>query len=189
MQADPQPYRQLALVLRQAGRQEGAVNVEVAREDALTKFGGLDSAQRVRRLGLKAIIGYGYRPLRALWWILFFVVVGTALFRWGYGAGIITPTEEHAYEVFVRTGEPPPHYPPFHSFVYSLENFLPLVELHQSKYWRPNPHRGPVGSSLRWTGDRFSSHILRWYLWIHILAGWTITPLLFAGLAGLLRSD
>ena len=31
--------------------------------------------------------------------------------------------------------------------------------------------------------------ILRWYLWMHILAGWTITPLLFAGLAGLLRND
>jgi hypothetical protein len=32
------------------------------------------------------------------------------------------------------------------------------------------------------------ARMLRWYLWIHILAGWTITPLLFAGLAGLLRN-
>ncbi|MGH7987919.1 MAG: hypothetical protein ACREQX_16775 [Candidatus Binataceae bacterium] len=28
---------------------------------------------------------------------------------------------------------------------------------------------------------------LRWYLWLHILAGWIITPLLFVGLARLLR--
>jgi len=33
------------------------------------------------------------------------------------------------------------------------------------------------------------ARLLRWYLWLHILAGWTVTPLLFAGLSGLLRND
>ncbi|HLW71595.1 MAG TPA: hypothetical protein VKS22_13360 [Candidatus Binataceae bacterium] len=189
LQSNPQPYRQLAEVMRAEGRPEGAINVEMARQDALTAkethFG-----PRVWRLALKWVLGYGYRPLRALWWILLFVVFGTVLFGWGYHARIITPTNERAYEVFVQTGAPPPYYPPFSSFVYSLENFLPVVELHQGQYWRPNPLHMPTASSApRWVSATFGARILRWYLWVHILAGWTITPLLFAGLAGLLRND
>jgi len=190
--AQPQPYRQLALVLRQSGAEEGATRVEIARESALTEYGGLPLSERVWRMALRLTIAYGYRPLRALWWILLFVMVRTALFEWGYRARLITPTEESAYESFCATGEPPPHYPPFSSFVYSLENFLPVVDLHQETYWRPNPrHRrandkpATAAESLR---ETLPARILRWYLWLHILAGWTITPLLFAGLAGLLRS-
>jgi hypothetical protein len=185
LQRDPQPYRQLSQVLRETGRPEGAINVEMARQDALTAqekhFG-----PRVWRFALKWVLGYGYRPLRALWWILLFVVFGTVLFGWGYHARIITPTDERAYEVFVRTGAPPSYYPPFSSFVYSLENFLPVVELHQGEYWRPNPLHMPTPTRASMS---FAACTLRWYLWVHILAGWAITPLLFAGLAGLLRND
>lgn len=190
MQAQAQPYRQLAQVLRASGQLDGAVEVEIAREDAITRFTQLGLARRLWRLALDGIIGYGYNPLRALWWILGFVAIGTALFGWGYRARVITPTEERAYEAFIKTGEPPPHYPPFNSVVYSLENFLPIVELHQGEYWRPNPlHPTARRRHARWTGETFPARLLRWYLWVHILAGWTITPLLFAGLAGLLRND
>jgi hypothetical protein len=185
LQGEPQPYGQLAQIMREEGRPEGAINVEMARQDALTAkethFG-----PRLWRYTLKWVLGYGYRPLRALWWILLFVVFGTILFALGYRARIITPTDERAYEVFARSGAPPPYYPPFSSFVYSLENFLPVVELHQGEYWRPNPLH-VTGADRRAAG--FAAHALRWYLWAHILAGWTITPLLFAGLAGLLRND
>jgi hypothetical protein len=190
MQAQPQPYRQLAEVLRRNGREEGATNIELAREDAVTRFGRMSLAERIWRLALDWIIGYGYRPLRALWWIIGFVILGSFLFRWGYRARLIAPTEEHAYEIFIRTGQPPPHYSPFSSFVYSLENFLPVVNLHLDEYWRPNPrHRTGSGRSfLRFTDETFAARMVRWYLWVHILAGWVITPLLFAGLAGLLHS-
>jgi len=191
--AQPQPYRQLALVLREDGAEEGATQVEIARENAIAEYGGLPLSQRLWRLALRATIGYGYRPLRALWWILMFVTAGTMLFGWGYRARLITPTEESAYEIFCASGAPPPHYPPFSSFVYSLENFLPVVDLHQGSYWRPNPRHRPAGDkpvaaaeSVRQT---LPARLLRWYLWLHILAGWTVTPLLFAGLSGLLRND
>ena len=191
LQAQPQPYRQLAHVLRDNGREEGAAKAEIARESALTRYGGMSIATRVWREALRLTIGYGYRPLRALWWILGFVMLGATLFGWGYRAGLITPTEENAYQEFINSGAPPRHYPPFSSFVYSLENFLPVVDLHQGTYWRPNPHHQPMGHrrEARWLDTTLSARVLRNYLWIHILAGWTITPLLFAGLAGLLRTD
>jgi hypothetical protein len=189
----PQPYRQLAHVLRENGAEEGATVVEIAHENAITEYGGIPLGQRIWRQALRATIGYGYRPLRALWWILLFVVQGTVLFGWGYRRGLITPTEESAYDSFCRHGTPPPHYPPFSSFVYSLENFLPVVDLHQETYWRPNPRHRRAGhksakpaESVR---ETVPARLLRWYLWLHILAGWTITPLLFAGLAGLLRNS
>ena len=189
----PQPYRQLAKVLGETGREEGATDVRIAKEIALRRHGNLSWLQRAWNLMLEATIGYGYKPLRALWWIAGFVVLGTLLFRWGYYLRLITPTEEAAYREFVASGEAPPHYPLFNPFVYSLENFLPVVELHQDKYWRPNPRHGVRGRvTLAGTpldSSSIPSRFLRWYLWIHILAGWTITPLLFAGLSGLVRPD
>ena len=190
--AQPQPYRQLALILRENGAEEGATRIEVARENAITEYGGIRLSDRIWRTALRVTIGYGYRPLRAVWWIIIFVILGTTLFGWGYRARLITPTEESAYESFCATGEPPPHYPPFSSFVYSLENFLPVVDLHQGTYWRPNPRHRRTGdkpaAGAETLRDSLPARILRWYLWLHILAGWTITPLLFAGLAGMLRS-
>jgi hypothetical protein len=190
LQAQPEPYRQLAQVLREGGREEGAAQVEIAREDALTKYGGKGISRWLWREALRATIGYGYRPLRALWWILGFVLLGAGLFRWGYAAGLIAPTEESAYQAFIGSGAPPRHYPPFSSLVYSLENFLPVVDLHQGTYWRPNPHHpSKRRRKVERADNTLSARLLRCYLWIHILAGWTITPLLFAGLAGLLRND
>jgi len=187
--ADPQPYRELARALRANGAEEDAIEVEIAQENALTNYGNLSLGHRLWRETLRATIGYGYRPLRALWWIAGFVAAGAILFGWGYRAGLITPTEADAYAQFCQTGTPPPHYPRFSGFIYSLENFLPVVDLHQGTYWRPNPARGAsAGGASEAPASRFAS-LLRIYLWLHILAGWTITPLLFAGLSGLLRSS
>ncbi len=180
----PQPYGQLGKVMRERGSDVGAVDVIIAQEDARRHQGGLGWGARVWSCVLDATIGYGYRPIRALWWILFFVALGSVLFGLGYHERAITPTEPDAYDAFVKTGEPPRHYPPFNAVVYSLENFLPVVDLHQGMYWRPNPRHG-MGGRMR----ALSGTLLRWYLWMHILAGWIITPLLAAGLSGLVRPD
>jgi len=189
----PQPFRQLAKVLAEMGRDDGATSVRIAKEIAQRRFGHESIPQRAWSLMLQYTIGFGYQPLRALWWIAGFVGLGTILFGWGYRMRIITPTEESAYREFVASGEAPPHYPVFNPLVYSLENFLPVVELHQDKYWRPNPRHSVRGRAKRGgeSGDPSSvpSRLLRCYLWLHILAGWTITPLLFAGLSGLVRPD
>jgi hypothetical protein len=189
----PQPFRQLAKALSEMGRDDGATRVRIAKEIAQRRMGHEGLAQRAWSLMLQYTIGFGYQPLRALWWIVGFVGLGTILFTWGYRMRLIAPTEEPAYREFVANGEAPLHYPVFNPFVYSLENFLPVVELHQDKYWRPNPRHLLPGRTTR-SGKMLDpsslpSRLLRAYLWLHILAGWTITPLLFAGLSGLVRPD
>ncbi|HYA34097.1 MAG TPA: hypothetical protein VEF03_00690, partial [Candidatus Binataceae bacterium] len=183
----PQPYAELAQAQRADGMIEDATSVMIAQRVAQRRHGGLRFAERAWNAILEVTIGYGFRPLRALWWMAAFVALGTILFRFGYDARMITPIEQSAYETFSETGEPPPFYPAFNAFVYSLDNFLPVVELHQCDYWRPNPlHRTKDGQGAR---PRVGSTILRWYLWAHILAGWTLMPLLFAGLSGLIRVE
>ena len=125
--------------MRERGSDVGAVDVIIAQEDARRHQGGLGWGARVWSCVLDATIGYGYRPMRALWWILFFVALGSVLFGLGYHERAITPTEPDAYDAFVKTGEPPRHYPPFNAVVYSLENFLPVVDLHQGNVLETQP--------------------------------------------------
>jgi len=183
-----QPYAELAKALMAGGQTDDAIAVAIAQRADQRREGGLGMAERAWNALLQATIGYGFIPLRALWWILGFVALGTVLFQWGYERRVVSPTEETAYESFMQSGRTPPHYPPFNAFVYSLENFLPVVDLHQGEYWRPNPSHGAAGH-LHSGGEhrRDAGVLLRWYLWVHILAGWILTPLLAAGLSGLIH--
>ncbi len=96
-------------------------------------------------------------------------------------------------------------YQNFNGFIYSLETFLPLVDLQFAKHWlpctTPKP-KNPVDllSHLRywpfrwlppWHHD-FGSNFgreLRWYFWFHILAGWFFTTMFVGGVTGLVRKD
>src|SRR6266849_3889977 len=163
-----QPYEQLAKVLAEAGDSGGQKRVLIAMEDARRQYGGLGWPRWFWWFWgwvLKITIGYGYAPFRAFLWIAAFVALGTVLFFFGRRAGAITLSE----------AKQPQYYRPFNSFVYSLETFLPLVELHQATHWRPDSEQSAFG--------RF----LRAYLWFHILLGWFFTSMLIAGITGLVH--
>jgi hypothetical protein len=184
----PQPYVELAAALRREGRIRGAIDVMIAQRVAQRQMGGLGALERVWNLILELTIGYGYLPLRALWWIGGFVTLGAMVFGLGYRWRLITPTEENACQLFLKDGELPPHYPPFNSIVYALDNFLPVVDLHQGLYWRPNTLC--ARSDPKTTPCRLAfAQLMRCYLWCHILGGWILTPLLAAGLSGLIHVE
>ena len=147
----PQPYRQVATVLRDSGRETGATDVLIAKEEVLRRAGrpGAHGAgvepharcdDRIRlSTAARPLVDGGIRRGRhgAVWL--------------GYLARIVTPTDASAYRAFVESGTAPPHYPPFNAFIYSLENFLPVVALHQEEYWRPNPlHKREGRREERW---------------------------------------
>jgi hypothetical protein len=203
---EPQPYKQLAKVFLENGQDSDAITVLAAKEadlrqqtelpDDVWKQHLLDTRNLLMaevRLLVRGIlwltIDYGYRPLRALWWIVGFVAVGTFTFYCGYQAQLIIPTDHEAYQTFTKTGTPPPDYQPFNSFVYSLETFVPLIVLHQASYWLPQPSYWlPQPDNKSHSNAIYSGRALRWYLWLHILLGWVFTSMLFAGLTGLIRN-
>jgi len=101
---------------------------------------------------LRLTIGYGYFPMRALWWLLALVVVGAFVYSRGYDAGSIVPTQKDAYDSFVGYQRLPGHYQAFHALPYSLENSFPLVKLGIQEKWMPGLggpqstiHRSAVG--------------------------------------------
>jgi hypothetical protein len=136
---NPQPYLQLAKVLRGIGNYAGATTVLEEMERRRRHLEDHTPTDRIASWVFRESIGYGHDPLRAIWMILGLSVIGWVLYRRGYLAGNMVPSDEEAYESFKSEGRPPRHYRAFAPLVYSLENSLPLVKLGLADQWQPDP--------------------------------------------------
>ncbi len=114
----PQPYEQLAATYQRQGRDADARTLLVAKQRSMRRT--LSPVARLWSLLQDATVGYGYRPLRAVWLLLCLLTTGTALFTaW-------PPTT-------VGDGEAPP----FQAAIYTLDLLLPLVDLGQEGSYAP----------------------------------------------------
>ena len=165
----PQPYEQLAAVLRRMGHESDAKKVIIAKHQASRKYGRLGRTMRLANWLFDWTMGYGYRLRRPLIAAAIFIFAGWFLFWLGWQNDLMVPVKDSA-------GCPDALCGCFNAFVYSLDAFLPIVNLHQEEYWLPAAE-GCLG------------YFLCGYLWVHIMAGWVITTLLIAGLTGLARRD
>ncbi len=72
--------------------------------------------------------------------------------------------------------------------LYSLDVFLPFVNLHQQHYWWPDAEaKGEctiAGYPIRVEGS-----LVLYYLWLQIIAGWLLSAIFIAGVTGLIRND
>jgi hypothetical protein len=135
-----QPYIQLAKILRESGDDNGAKRVLIEMEDRARRNGAF--APIIRPI-LRTTIGYGYDPLRAFWWAAGLSGLGWIIYRRGYLAGSISPSDKDVCAEFdTPEGALPDHYPSFSPLIYSLENSLPLVKLGQGDRWRPRRTNG-----------------------------------------------
>ncbi|UGQ10082.1 oxidoreductase [Yinghuangia sp. ASG 101] len=115
---EPQPYEQLAAAYRASGHDEEARAVLLAkqrRNRETLRFPG-----RVWGHVQDAAIGYGYRPARALLWLVALIAVGTLAFA------IDRPTPVKADEA--------PHW---NAFFYTVDLLLPVVGFGQEAAWNP----------------------------------------------------
>ena len=175
-----QPYNELAKYYAGVGDDAAAVTVLVAEED--------DRYQRKGLLGrlsgdfLRATVGYGHRPLLAFNWSILVVLIGWVVVLMGKRAGVMRLTWPE--------NSPPPSTDPFtglHPLLYSLDVFLPFVNLHQEHYWWPDESsKGECTFAGRRITIRGST--LRLYLWLQIIAGWLLSAIFLAGITGLIRN-
>jgi hypothetical protein len=172
----PQPYDQLARVFRRMGREADAVEVLIAKQEDLIRHGKLSWWGRLTRRILGVTIGHGYRSGRALLWSLAFVIAGALIFGWANARGLMAPSSPEILTdpLYRAGGTIPPDYPRFEALAYSLDAFLPIVDLHQEGFWLPDAGK-PFGA------------LVRIYLWIHIAAGWFLSTLFVSGVTGLVR--
>jgi hypothetical protein len=178
----PQPYRQLAKVMRESGDDSGAVGVLIAMEDA--RFKNSSMFRRTWAGFLKNTIGYGHRPLLAVFWSLVVVLLGWAMVTIGGRSGVMRPTFPESIPASADASS----YEEFHPLLYSLDVFLPFVNLHQEHYWWPD---AKSSGKFRFLGYqmRVSGRALRYNLWLQVIAGWLLSAIFFAGVTGLLKND
>ena len=188
----PQPYEQLAQVLQASGHELSATEVLIGKQDDRRKYGKLRGFSYFWNRLLGITIAHGYKSHRALGFALIFVLLGTFLFSWGYSdsfsKSLITPSDIESFESSdsSQAEEVSDDYPKFNSLIYSLDVFIPIMDLHQHSYWLPNANRGRDIPLLVW---KFKcGELLKYYFWIHIVCGWILTSLWVAGFTGLVRS-
>jgi len=185
----PQPYEQLAEVLKREGHEEDAKEVLIAKnEDYIKNNPKLGILKKALYWLFGLTMGYGYKPLNMLWVMFLFLLFGCFVFGVGSKYELITPTQGWAYttdDAGKLTLED--EYPAFNFWIYSIDTFVPLVDLQQGKYWLPNANKGKIRYCLFEWIDNSSGGWLRIYLWVHIAFGWILTTLLVVGLTGLVR--
>jgi hypothetical protein len=162
-----QPYEQLAKVLKVTGDEAAAKRVLIAKHEDLRRRGNLGRFGRAWNWILGRTIGHGYEPHRVLVGMLFFFLLGS----WIFGAAAHSKLMSRAKSEEVALQD----YPTFNKYAYSVDVFLPIIDLKEKGYWIPNASKGYGGWVL-------------FYLWVHIIFGWIITTLWVAGFSGLVRN-
>ncbi len=181
-----QPFDQLARAFHGMGLDDEAVKVNLAKND--------EQGRQAKDIGeflwyrvVGPFIQFGYRLTHVLYGSVFFVLLGFALFAYGKRAGIIIPAKIDAGES--KSGKArtvPESYQKFGAFIYSLENFVPLVKLGVDEFWIPDAN---AGRSLRIGAIKLpmAGTWLRAYLCCHRLAGWLLTTLWVGSLSGIFK--
>jgi uncharacterized protein YjbI with pentapeptide repeats len=137
------------------------------RENALNKLGRTQWSRRTRWIDwwIKCFTGYGVHTWLLLIWIIGFLVVGTVIF---WPNDTLDPVSK---DINAQLG-----WSTFREHLldrgsYSLDLFLPIVNLHVDEKWQPHePWR-------------------QFYAIFHSMVGWVLVPLLLASLSGIIRRE
>lgn len=172
----PQPYEQLAGVLREMGHRSDAKSVLYEKENMLMKRERSKCYRKtslllilytlfilfikyVMHLLWKWIAGYGYYPWRAFVGIILFWIIGWIVFAWAY-------SEKIMYQI----KQPPDPNRQFVAYVYSLDVMLPVIDFGEESCWHP-----------KHTND---GELVLNYQWGHTLVGYVLTIAFLAALSG-----
>jgi hypothetical protein len=171
------PYEQLFHVYQRAGNDIDARKVAIAERRDQRKLGRLSWQHRRLNQLLDVTIGYGFRTSRALVLLigLYAFVLVISLIALHHN-GSIMPLPQYAKGICPK---PSPllckgNYPCFNPFGYAFDTVVPIINLHQADYWRPD-------ASTFW-GD-----VCRWVSWAGTVLGWLLVTLAAAGYTGLAR--
>ncbi len=186
----PRPYEQLAEYYKNEGKNHDSRKVQIAKNKERLKIGELSFTEKLWYKIFSPIVGYGYRPFLSLPYIIAVILFGTLLFGFSYKEGIIVPTKQfqtQSAENYVVQNISD-NYPTFISIMYSIDSFIPLVNLHQVDYWIPIGYTSGV---IRITNNihiTIPGIIVIIYFQLHIVLGWFFTTLLVVALTGLVRT-
>jgi hypothetical protein len=180
----PQPYEFAARWLRLRGKEGSAKTLQRARRNDERKFGSLSMMARLWNRVLDVFAGHGYQMWRIPGWAALVILVGTVVFYSAdkQGVMVMVKSPDAAMQPASGSKNTKPlsrqelNYPQFDAFTYSLDVFLPVVDLHQESSYLP-------------VGNRPGRLWYESYLRFQILLGWFMTTLTVAALSGLNKKD
>ncbi len=165
-----QPYTQLSKVLQSSGKENIATQILIAKENR--RYDIIENPlEQIWGEILRITIAYGYCPWLAFIWALIIVGNGLFAFKYGFEHNSILPTDKDCKDI-----DKCKNYPKFDPLVYSIDVFLPIIDLRLKNAWLPNANKDYGG-------------ILRYYFWFQTLAGWGLTTIWVAGFTGLVRNN
>lgn len=174
---DPQPYEQLAKVLKAQGHSRDARLVLMAKEKERLRRGNVGWRSKLWGWGIAwPLVGFGYAPWRALIAALVVIALGAGVFSLAQRTEVMVPTKERVYMAGKGL---PEQYPRFQPVIYSADIFLPIVDLQQDTYWIPSTR----GEQRLWR------QFVRGWMWFEIVSGWFLTVLFAAGVTGLVKRE
>ena len=212
----PQPYKQLAKVLRDDGDVSGARRVLFEMECLRRQ---VETSRREQRIGsttqpsgdqslgarlknsviknwhriLRITIGFGYYPQRALLCLALLTLIGWGLYWQAYDDHVMKPTDNSAYQCFEKDGYPPAHYQRFHAFAYSLANTFPVLNIGKTDFWQPdqNPPMSVQASATLYFLRRRLTYpgLLTIFRFIQVFLGWVLSTLGIAAITGVTHKD
>jgi hypothetical protein len=213
----PQPWGQIAKVLTQMGHDDDARGILAYRAwlrmTAVPQWKrdwmryALDWGRTVASYGLLpfawAFAGYGYRPLRSVYWLIALLLLGIAIAQSAYKSGHIMATPDRWAQAISASETGPQSYPRFDACTYAFDITVPVVPVGSKAYWMPNDKDAP------WDGKPLPSNeppkddscalarlipfpkvdasFVRVWAPLQTIFGWIFATVAVAGLTGLLR--
>lgn len=213
----PQPWNQAAKVLEAMGHDHDANVIRQKREKhrPLAAPAVLWLPARLGKLLFALTTGHGYRPGLTVLWSLAVILAGGLVFSHAQQTGQMVPSGRAALaESSAADGSgqlPGADYEPLKPWAYSVDLFLPLIDLGQVKYWMPRDPRGnesaaqiqeaavemdltfgdipeTLSSASGPEADQplpAGTWLPKAWFWIQSILGWILTPLAILGFAGI----
>jgi hypothetical protein len=180
----PQPYEFAARWLKLRGKEKYGKAIQRARRNDERHFGSLSRIACLWSRVLDVFAGHGYQMWRIPGWAAMVILVGTAVFYSADRQRVMVMVKSPDAATQPASGQKNTKllsrqaldYPQFDAFTYSLDTFLPVVDLHQESSYLP-------------VGNKPGRLWYESYLRVHILLGWLMTTLTVATLGGLGKKD
>ncbi len=190
----PQPYRRLAQTLRAQSDDSDARSILIGMAEDRRKYARLGWHTRFWNWLLWHVMRNGYRPMRAVFWLLAVWIISYVVFGIGYDLGLMGPTDEKAYTAFVKDHRVSPNwYTSFRAPVYAIDISLPIISLGQRDKWQPLAHQAEgepnLSELLTFVEPGSVSVALEIWRWIAIVLGWFFASMLVAGVTGLVARE
>jgi len=175
----PGPYDQLAHMLRAAGNEEHASTVALRKQqfryEALARgFKFFGPGVRLWSWLQRSMVGYGYRPVRALGWLLTLLVLGSLWFGLGTDDCVNWKSPDPAHQIIANgdrcvvnqqdTGLQ------WNPVIYTADLLVPIVDFGNKSRWYMH---GPDN----WVAAGFTA------------SGWILATTVAAGVSRMLRRD